>query len=249
MRNHRTTSSLERPTSGARTSTLQRLRAGQRLWRGSRGACLYRLVDGWAARVRLLSHERRAPILSFYLPGEVIGVAANVPEEVRMLTAGATEWLCDDPQTEGAHRQPLLWLDYLSAEQRLLSIRVASLSEGTAEERVALLLADFHDRSRTSAQAEELIEFALPITQMQIAAHVGVTSVHVNRVLRRFREQGIAHVSNGRARLIDLPKLAQIAGVFRSPSISHTSQLEITVGKSAWRSLPIIAPIKSGGRP
>jgi len=45
--------------------------------------------------------------------------------------------------------------------------------------------------------------YALPLTQEQIADHVGLTTVHVNRVLRRFRDLGMVSVQRSEVVFLD----------------------------------------------
>lgn len=52
--------------------------------------------------------------------------------------------------------------------------------------------------------------FALPLTQQDLGEAVGLTSVHVNRTLRRLREEGLAEVGRGEAKIIDGKKLARL---------------------------------------
>jgi CRP/FNR family transcriptional regulator, anaerobic regulatory protein len=49
----------------------------------------------------------------------------------------------------------------------------------------------------------------MPLTQSQLADHLGITSVHVNRVLKAFRESGIVTVREGSVDIVDLDRLTQ----------------------------------------
>ena len=50
--------------------------------------------------------------------------------------------------------------------------------------------------------------YPLPLSQQQIADHVGLTPVHVSRVLRRFRELDMVSINRGEVRFMD--NLAQL---------------------------------------
>jgi CRP-like cAMP-binding protein len=66
----------------------------------------------------------------------------------------------------------------------------AMIGRFDAHARLCTLLLDIHDRLRR----RELISaptYALPLTQEQIADHLGLTLVHVNRTLRRLRQEGL----------------------------------------------------------
>jgi transcription initiation factor IIE alpha subunit len=53
--------------------------------------------------------------------------------------------------------------------------------------------------------------FAFPITQIDLAECAGMTSVHVNRVLRDLREDRLAEFRRGRVSIFDVPKLRRLA--------------------------------------
>ena len=51
----------------------------------------------------------------------------------------------------------------------------------------------------------------MPMTQQEIADHLGLTLVHVNRVLRRLREAGIVTVQRGVVTVDEMARLSQLA--------------------------------------
>jgi hypothetical protein len=51
----------------------------------------------------------------------------------------------------------------------------------------------------------------MPLTQIQLAQCTGITAVHVNRVLRSFREQGIVTIRDGEVTIPNLERLSNIA--------------------------------------
>jgi CRP-like cAMP-binding protein len=53
--------------------------------------------------------------------------------------------------------------------------------------------------------------YDLPLTQTDIAECLGLTSVHVNRVLKELRESGIVQFRSGRVAILDLPALERAA--------------------------------------
>ena len=54
--------------------------------------------------------------------------------------------------------------------------------------------------------------FACPLNQYQLADVLGLTAIHLNRVLRRLRERGLATFRDGRVVFHDLPRLRALAG-------------------------------------
>ncbi len=72
-------------------------------------------------------------------------------------------------------------------EERRLHNWVVSLGQGSAEERMAMLMIDFQTRLEGSGMIPEgALQFHMPLTQQQLADHLGLTAIHVNRVLKAF---------------------------------------------------------------
>jgi CRP/FNR family transcriptional regulator len=55
------------------------------------------------------------------------------------------------------------------------------------------------------------LTYQMPLTQEQLADHLGITAVHVNRVLKTFREAGIVTVRDGLVSITDLDEVVQRA--------------------------------------
>ncbi|MGJ3626098.1 Crp/Fnr family transcriptional regulator [Sphingomonas sp. MMS24-JH45] len=76
--------------------------------------------------------------------------------------------------------------------------------------RVGHLLCETHARLAATGRARDGI-FEWPLTQQDTGEACGLTAVHVNRTLRRLREDGLAEIIRGSARILDLPRLARLA--------------------------------------
>jgi CRP/FNR family transcriptional regulator len=92
--------------------------------------------------------------------------------------------------------------------------RMAAMKGGLdARARIGVLFLDLLDRLRRRALADDL-SFNLPLTQEQIADHLGLTLVHVNRTLRRMREEGLVLVNHQMVSILNLGALRQISDGF-----------------------------------
>jgi CRP/FNR family transcriptional regulator, anaerobic regulatory protein len=179
---------------------------------------VYRLVSGWMSRSRILPDARDQCILVF-LPGDLFAVKSMYivrhPDDVIALADSVLERIDQkelhdacDKDSDIANR--CTW--QILEEERRLHSWVTGLGVGTAEERLALLLSDFHGRLAVSGVIpRDALSFAMPLTQVQLGQAVGITAVHVNRVLKSFREQGIVTIRSGEVRIGDLQRLAKIA--------------------------------------
>lgn len=184
---------------------------------------VYRLRSGWAGRVRPIEDGRSAFILIF-MPGDLFGVKSMFvnrhPDEVRALSDIEVEQI-EQRTLREAFTDPDVALRcawQIEEEERRLHSWVVSLGRGSAEERIALMLVDFRGRlAANRAEARALREFAVPMTQEEIADFAGISAVHVNRVLKSFRETGILTLKGGKCRILDANALARIAHPLLDP--------------------------------
>jgi CRP-like cAMP-binding protein len=195
------------------------LRAGTTLIAGdTEHPFVYRLIEGWACRSRQLADGRYQFILVF-LPGDLFAVksmfVARHPDDVRLLSKAVIERvdyraLHQAYMNDGDVASRCTW--QILEEERRLHNWTVGLGQGTADERLALLLIDFHGRLVSSGTlARDARVFAMPLTQVHLAAHLGLTPVHVNRVLRGFREKGIVDIRDGQVSIGSLERLAEVA--------------------------------------
>jgi CRP-like cAMP-binding protein len=179
---------------------------------------IYRLVSGWASRSRMLPDARDQCILVF-LPGDLFAVKSMYVQrhmdDVVVLADSVLERIDYKSLLAAANADADIAMRcswQILEEERRLHSWVTGLGVGSAEERLALLLTDFHGRLALSGViARDALSFRMPLTQVQLGQCVGITAVHVNRVLKTFREDGIVTVRDGEVRITDLERLAKIA--------------------------------------
>ena len=87
-------------------------------------------------------------------------------------------------------------------ERVALTDRMVGMGRRSAIERIAALLVEVRDRLRTIGGAIG-DEFVLGLTQEEVGDATGLTSVHVNRMLRRLEERGLIARRNGFVCFID----------------------------------------------
>jgi CRP/FNR family transcriptional regulator, anaerobic regulatory protein len=193
--------------------------AGRTLIRaGTDHEYVYRLVSGWACRTRSIADGRDQVILVF-LPGELFAVKSMFVsmhfDDVKFLCEAVAERvhyreLHRAFQTDACVADRCIW--QVIEEERRLHSWVFGLGQGSAEERLALLLIDFRGRLMLSgAIAKNALTYQMPLTQAQLADHLGITAVHVNRILRSLRESGIVSVRDGEVVIQHLEELARRA--------------------------------------
>lgn len=186
---------------------------------------VYLIETGWAIRYKLLSDGRRQ-IVNFLLPGDLVGVRASLfgvqDETVETLTptsvaivpfARILELFRSHPKIAAA-------INWLSArEEAMMADHITRLGRRNAYERMSHLLLELLRRLRAvGLTAGE--EFDLPATQETLGDFLGLSVVHVNRTLRRLREEGLIAQDAGRIQLLDIPRLEAIAD-FESPHLDR----------------------------
>ena len=118
-----------------------------------------------------------------------------------------------EPALELAKTDPDVSLRFvwqLAEDERRLHKWVIALGRGNAVERIATLMLDFRGRLMQAGLVNG-DDFQLPLTQEQIGDHLGLTVVHVNRTLKKLREEGVLTAASGRARIHDVEALASYA--------------------------------------
>jgi CRP-like cAMP-binding protein len=174
------------------------------------------ILEGFASRYRLLSDGRRQ-ITHLYLPGDLCDpswlYAECVFQSIVSLTSVQTvqigkQQLVDEararPEVAHAIGSEVLRRDLMHAEWSL------NLGRKSAVERIAHLFCELIVRLDHAGLVQDG-HCALPLTQMDIADLMGLTPVHVNRVIRELRESNLAVMRSRQLHVPDLARLAQVA--------------------------------------
>lgn len=210
-------------TLGERTA-LERLEERQRHVR--RGAVLQRenetggdlfiMRKGLMMSYVLLDDGSRQ-ILRFHFPGDLLGVSGVIYRDApESLCALSDCVVCPFDRSAFADlmvahpRLSALILVYCQIERVALTDRLAALGRTSAKARVAALLLELRNRLRATDKSVQNA-FALGLTQEEIGDATGLTSVHVNRMLRQLEEESLISRESGRVTLLDERALARAA--------------------------------------
>jgi len=219
------------PTTDRYVSYDREIKAGADLFRlGDKGEALYRLVDGWVALYNLMEDGRRQ-ILQFALPGTVLAFLP-VRDAVMDYSAQALTDIVvgiiphaklgrlwkDDPEIG------MQLVNQISQDRSLAYDHISTVGRRSARERVAHLLLELFLRTRLRWPGHRSEEMHLPLTQEHIGDATGLTGVHVNRVLRDLRREGIAEFHYRRLRILNPDKLVDVAGIDPHIALSWINQ-------------------------
>jgi len=174
------------------------------------------LIDGVICRFKDLAEGQRQ-ITDLHVPGDFVDlhgfllkrlehhVGTLTPARVAIFPHAALKQITETQP----HLARLLWLSTLidAAMQRE---RILSIGRRSAVARIAHLICELHVRYAIVNQVEGS-SFRLPVTQLDLADATGLTSVHVNRMLRQLRDECMVTFRSGLIEIHDLPRLEQLA--------------------------------------
>jgi CRP-like cAMP-binding protein len=103
-----------------------------------------------------------------------------------------------------------LWRETL-VDAAVFRAWIVNLGTRTAAGRMAHLIAELRQRL-TAVGIDAAEEFEFPITQSKLAEALGLSVVHVNRVLQSFRAEGVLDIHRNKVKLRDIAKLVEIGG-------------------------------------
>lgn len=196
-------------------------RARQHIFRsGEEPGRIVVLRSGWAARFTHVPDGRRQ-VLSILVPGDIAGAELVIQPSIRVPVQALTEisycaFDVTDLKEIGVEDPSLVWsfLDICTSGRKDTEARLVDLGRRNAEQRLARFIADLHRRLRRHGIADES-SMPFPLRQQTIADALGLTQVHVSRVMSSFRESNVLKVIGGRLFIKDLEALLDIAEIYR----------------------------------
>jgi len=177
---------------------------------------IFMVEDGWAMRFKTLSDGRRQ-ILNFVLPGDFVGLFSPLFETADHSVSALTDLTVHPVEpayivklfaSSSRLGAALAWS--AGRDEALLSEQVVRVGRRSAYERTGHIMLELLHRLRLVGEAGQR-SFEMPLTQEMLADTLGLSIVHVNRTLRRLRENGLLHFSGDRLIIDDMEKLASIA--------------------------------------
>jgi CRP-like cAMP-binding protein len=172
------------------------------------------VASGWACRFRTLPDGRRQ-IISFFLPGETIGVLDLQHPAAQCAIAAITdlELLSATSLVEALNHVDGAMPNIIEAfrkepiQRRAQQLdHILRLGRLTALERTTHLLLELDDRMANAGLAHN-DRFPLPLTQLQLGEALGLSLVHVNRTIQQLRRDGLIELKSGLVSLLDRARM------------------------------------------
>ena len=206
-------SALERATSRPRSYV-----ARQDLIReGDEPGPVFVVLEGWVCRYKILPSGTRQ-IMAFLMPGDScdlhIRLLAEMDHGIQAITTASVATIARDEMQAMMRGQPNIAQAMYTAQlidEGIMRAWIVSMGRRSATERVAHLICELYLRARGIDLADD-DAFALPLSQLVLADALGMTAVHINRVLKELRLAGAMALKRGSVTILDPVKLVQIAG-------------------------------------
>ncbi len=172
------------------------------------------VASGWACRLRALPDGRRQ-IISFFVPGDTIGVLElQHPAAQCTITAitdlellGATSLVEVLSKADGTMPNIVEALRKEPIRRRAQQLdHILRLGRLTALERTAHLFLELNDRMSEAGLARDE-RFPLPLTQSQLGDALGLSLVHVNRTMQQLRRDGLIALKSGWVSILDRERM------------------------------------------
>lgn len=192
-------------------------RGSELVHQGDTKQAAYILQAGWGCSFKLLADGGRQ-IITFPVPGDWVGLRSVLLRAADHSFSAVTDAIvtrveasrilsvfADHPHIGAA----VLWAT--SRDEALVVEHLASLGRRNAVERTAHLFLELQDRLRLVGLASNM-EFDCPLTQYLLADALGLSAIHVNRVLRELRERGLMTFQDHKVTIHDAVKLRELCG-------------------------------------
>lgn len=196
---------------------------------GQVGQSAYILASGWVCSYKLLSSGARQ-IVDFQIPGDFLGLRSllfrtadhNIEpvtqvEASEVLASTLLDIFNNTPRLATA----VLWA--ASRDEAMVVEHLVGVGRRDAKERLAHFLLELGARLKLVGLGSTA-GYACPLSQYMLADALGLSAVHVNRVLRELREDGLVTFQHGQVRFHDLRALVQLAD-FDKAYLDHDGPL------------------------
>ena len=178
---------------------------------------VFLLIEGMAVRYRNMPDGGRQ-IMTFLIPGDLcdmhVFLLKAMDHTIGTITPVRVAAIDREKMMDlFAHHPRIsagLWWSALQ-EEAMLRERIVSLGRRDARGRIAYLLCELLWRHLAVGLTEGNV-FRLPLTQTELGDTLGLTPVHVNRILAEFRTRKLISIEHKMLSLLDVGGLEEIAG-------------------------------------
>jgi CRP-like cAMP-binding protein len=194
---------------------------------GQTGKVAHILHEGWTSCSKVLPDGRRQ-IITFPLPGDFVGLrsillrtsdhsfTALTDAIVTPVDAFSIKQIFSELPRLGT---AILWA--ASRDEAMVVEHLVSIGRRNSLQRTAYFLLELYDRLKLVGLATGN-EFACPLSQHVLGDALGLSAIHVNRVLRQLRERGLLTFKDRLITIHDAKALKTLAGYESPEEISRS---------------------------
>lgn len=188
---------------------------------GQSNQSAYILASGWVCSYKILPSGARQ-IVDFQIPGDFLGLRSvlfrtadhNIEPVTRIeasevLASDLIDAFSSTPRLAAA----VLWA--ASRDEAMVVEHLVGIGRRDAKERTAHFLLELGARLKLVGMATTQ-SYACPLSQYMLADAMGLSAVHVNRVLRELREDGLVTFQHGKVTFDDFDGLVAFADFDRN---------------------------------
>jgi CRP-like cAMP-binding protein len=191
---------------------------------GDRTAGVKLLLEGFACRYKMLEDGRRQ-IVALFVPGDFcdlkVFILKRMDHSIGALTPSKIAEISPDNILRMTHDYPTLtralWWSTL-VEEAITREWLVNVGQRNALERMGHLFCELLYRFRAVGMNDGM-SCTLPLTQVDIAETLGLSSVHVNRTLQELRRQNLITLEGGTLTIENLEALKEVS--YFNPDYLH----------------------------
>jgi CRP-like cAMP-binding protein len=192
-----TLSEAERQAIESLPARVQALRARQDIVReGDTPSRCCLILEGWAYRTKVLREGKRQ-IFSFHMAGDIPDLQSlHIPvmdHNLATMTQATVAFIPHEAMRNLTARFPniaaVLWRDTL-VDAAIFRAWMISMGRRSAYGHLAHLLCELYLKQEVVGLAGEH-RCSLPMTQIDLADALGISNVHINRVMQEIRSKGL----------------------------------------------------------
>ena len=191
---------------------------------GDRTGGVKLLLEGFACRYKVLEDGRRQ-IVAYFVPGDLcdlrVFILKRMDHSIGAVVASKVATISPENILGLTNNYPALtralWWSTL-VEEAIAREWLVNVGQRNALERMAHLFCELLYRFR-SIGMNQGNSCTLPLTQLELAETLGLSSVHVNRTLQALRRQKLITLEGGTLTIQDLDALKEVS--FFNPDYLH----------------------------
>jgi CRP-like cAMP-binding protein len=192
-------------------------RGKQLIQEGQNGHRVFVLQAGWTCGYKNLPNGGRQ-IISFPIAGDCVGLRSallrTADHSFSALTDAVVSFVEREDIVKGVTQFPrvgaaILWA--ASREEAMVVDHLVNVKQRNAIERTAHFFLALAERLSLVGLATEA-EFRCPLSKSLLTDALGLTDIHLNRVLRQLSDRKLLTLRRGRVHIHDLSELKKLAG-------------------------------------